>query len=291
MKLADTFHPSTLSAHSRWWLSHTFAIILLALFAAWLVRHYQPPGHDWQATLRPAIVDYVFHGQSPFLQPAFHSPPWVLLPLIPFALLPVGVDNVVLFLLALVVFGLCAWRLGARPLPLALFVLSPPTINVAYNGQIDWYVPLGLFLPRPLGLFFVLAKPQIGLGIAVYWLFDSYRQGGLRHVARDFAPVTLAFALSFVVFGPYLLQTGELLAPGIWWNITFWPYGIPIGLGLLVGAIRRKTVRPAIASGAFLSPYVAIYSWSVPLLALADDWVVMSVVCASLYWLVQFVHP
>lgn len=267
-------------------IDYILALALLGVFG-WLVIHYlhAPSGHDWQLAYRPAILDNLLRGRSPYNVPYFNGPTWALLPFVPIAFLPPPLDNFVMFFLALAAFAYCAYRLGARPTPLALFLVTPVTLNVAANGQIDWLVPLGLFLPRWLGLFFVLSKPQLGLGIAVYWLWDSYRHGGARRVVRDFAPVGAAFVISIMLYGPYFLRLGALLAVPVSFNVTFWPYGIPIGLALLLSAMRRRNVRPAIAAGAFFSPYVAIYSWSVPLLALVDDPLAMSVVCASL-WLV-----
>lgn len=72
-------------------------------------------------------------------------------------------------------------------------------------ANIDRMVVLGLIMPTWIGLFFVLAKPQIGIGVAIFWAFESYRLGKLRQMARDFVPVSLAILISLWIYGPWPL--------------------------------------------------------------------------------------
>lgn len=262
---------------------------LLFVFVVLWLMVVQPDGIDWHITLRPAIREQLLQGHSPYNQPAYFSPPWALLPLLPFAFLPVGLDQLALALTTLAVFGLVAVRLGAKPLTVALLLWTPQLIGVAKNGQIDWYIPLALVVPRPLGLLLLMAKPQLGLGLAAYWLVDSWRAGGWRRVVKDFWPVAAAFAVSFAVYGFYLGRGAAVLTQEIiTWNVSAWPYSIPIGVGLLLSALRHRLQGRALIAGAFFSPYLANYSVAAPLLGLLDDQRIMCAVCASLwaaYWL------
>jgi len=270
----------------RWFGS----FLILTFLSILLVNYFKPNGHDWQITQRPAILNFIQKGINPYMNPHFFNPPWQLILLAPFILLPPGVDNIVLFLLTLIVFGYVAYCFGAKPVALACFLLTPQVLNVAHNGQTDWLVALGLILPRPIGLFLVLIKPQIGAGIALYWLIDSFRSGGIKRVLIDFLPVTSAFGLSFVIFGNYLFNgASRLIQPDIIWNMSYWPQWIPIGLVLLIYAIQKRSQNHAILASPFFSPYVAIYSWSTPMLGVIDNqWMMTAIMVCS--WILKMMR-
>ena len=265
----------------RWFGS----FLILAFLSILMVSYFRPDGHDWQITQRQVILNFIQNRTNPYSHPYFFNPPWQLIILAPFVLLPPGIDNIVLFLLTLAIFGLVAYWLGAKPVALACFLLTPQVLNVATNGQTDWMVALGLILPRPIGLFLVLIKPQIGAGIALYWLIDSFRSGGIKRSLIDFLPVTIAFGLSFAIFGNYLFNgASRLTQPDISWNISYWPQWIPIGLILLIHAIQKRSQKHAILASPFFSPYVAIYSWSIPMLGIIDNqWMMVVIMVCS--WL------
>jgi hypothetical protein len=129
-------------------------------------------------------------------------------------------------------------------------------------------IPLGLFVPRHIGLFLVLAKPQLGAPFALLWFVDSWRSGGIRQVARDFSPVTFALFVSFVLYGIWPLQMIGVITKSR--NISPWPYLIPLGLLLLALALRHQSEEAALSAAPFLAPYITFASLSVPLLALAS---------------------
>ena len=45
-------------------------------------------------------------------------------------------------------------------------------------------------LPTPIGLIFAVTKPQVGIGIAIYWFIHIFKTKGFWAVAKTFAPVT-----------------------------------------------------------------------------------------------------
>lgn len=262
---------------------------LLAAFAALWLMLAQPNGYDYYHAFEPAAQLWL-RGQSPYLQGAFFNPPWALVPLLPLVLLPGPWVPWLLALANLGAFAAAGVRLGAKPLPLALLILSPQMLRLGFNGQIDWLLPLGLLLPRPAALFFVLAKPQLGIGLAVYWLVDSWRAGGWRQLAKDFGPVGAAFALSFAVYGFYLGGGAVLTGPTITWNISPWPYSLIVGAALLVSALRNRRAGHALTAGPFFSPYLAGHSIVSPVLGLVHDQWVMAAACLSL-WAVYVLSP
>jgi hypothetical protein len=135
-------------------------------------------------------------------------------------------------------------------------------------------------------LFFALVKPQLGLGLVIYWLFAAWQKGKIKEVIRVFVPVTLAFGLSFLIFGPYYLNAVKTSSVMEFWNQSLWPYSIPIGIGLLLTSLRIKDSRIAILAGPLLSPYVGNSTWGVILLGLSGLPLEQSLIAIST-WVVR----
>jgi hypothetical protein len=236
-----------------------------------------PIGFDWLNTYAPAALA-VWHGQSPYSVPIYFAAPWATLPLIPFALMPYAVGRICVFVIGLCAFAYIATRMGAKPAIMTLFLLSYPVLSDLYNGNIDWMPMLGFVLPPQIGLIFVMIKPQIGIGITIFWLIESWRTGGLKQVIKIFAPVTLTFLISFALFGFWPLRFAETLSlaedaksnMGLYYNSSLWPFGLIIGFALLARSIYARDKRAGIISSPFLSPYTIMSTYGAPLVALAD---------------------
>lgn len=127
---------------------------------------------------------------------------------------------------------------------------------------------LSFVLPAPIGLIFAAMKPQIGIGIGLYWFFKSWHIGGVRMVIRTFLPVSLLLLTSFILYGAWFARFPDLTS--VEWNITLFPYEIPVGVYLLWSALRKQRITPAMASSTFLSPYISGFSLAVPLVALFE---------------------
>jgi len=224
-----------------------------------------PGGIDWINTYRPATLA-VLSLQSPYTIEIFHSPPWTVLPLIPLALLPERIGYGFNFCLAILSTGYVAFRLGAKPITIAAILLSYPILFSGIYGNIDWLIYLGLILPPRWGLFFVLIKPQAGIGIAIYWLFECYRKDGIKEIAKHYWPVTAALFLSFLIFG-FWPEAG-FSEIGRSFDASLWPQSLPIGLVILSASIRSQRPGLALASSPFLSPYVAPSSWGAAIIGL-----------------------
>lgn len=125
-------------------------ICLLAVAAVWAGARYLPPGIDWRDTYRPA-ARALLSGKSPYTVDIYFAAPWALLPLIPFALLPETIGRAVLLLVGLIAFAFTARRLGAKPLSMTAFLLSPPVLHCLLNSNIEWLPLLGAVLPPPRG--------------------------------------------------------------------------------------------------------------------------------------------
>jgi hypothetical protein len=234
---------------------------LLTLILGFVVGALLPPGIDWRHAFRPAALALA-SGQSPYTVEPFYAAPWSLLPLVPLALLPEAAGRGLLFILSLMTLMLVAHRMGANPITLVAFLLSPPVIHGLLNANIDGLAMLGFILPPQIGLLFVLIKPQVGIGLAVFWAVQAWQKGGLRCLLETFAPVALVTAASIVLFGPWPLRFQELPLRSQAFNASLWPSTLPIGLALLAASIRRKQSRFAIAASPCFSPHVMFHSYA-----------------------------
>jgi hypothetical protein len=231
---------------------------------------FLPSGIDWHYVFRPASLR-TLSGKSPYDVPSFFSAPWGLLPLLPFAVLPENVGRAAAFVLGIAVFAFTAYRMGAKPVGMIAFLVSPPVLHCLLNSNIDWLPLLGFVLPPRIGLFLLAVKPQVGFGVALFWLVEEWRKGGLRQVFHTFWPISAALLVSFGVFGFWPVKFRTAYDISEHFNASLWPLTIPVGLALLVAAIRRRNARPAMAAAPCLSPYVLLHAWSGVLISFVSE--------------------
>lgn len=263
--MENSSHIQTLLRPKTSWVIVLFFLGLIT----WMNYRFPIKGMDWSMAFQPAAFE-LLHGHNPYLVENFFNAPWALLPLLPLALLPVTAAMAVLTTMNLASLIVVAYKMKAGPFALAALLLSPSTFRFILDPNIDYLVALGFILPPWLGLFFVLAKPQLGIGIAVYWLIDAFRVGGWRRAFKTFAPVTAAFLLSFLIFGLWPLQSTGSTGPFGNAN-NLWPWSIPIGIVLLLVAIIFRRKGLSILSSPFFAPYIGSHSFAVPLLGLLPN--------------------
>jgi hypothetical protein len=99
--------------------------------------------------------------------------------------------------------------------------------------------------------------------MAIFWLVEAWRKGKYQEVFRIFAPVSLAYLISFLFYG--LWPLGLLGMTNDLYNKSLWPVGIPIGIALLYKSIRDRNAIYAMGASPFLSPYVNATSYAVVL--------------------------
>lgn len=262
-------------------------ITCAAIGLIYLISQSIPVGRDWLDYYRPASLA-LLSGDSPYTISGFFSPVWVLLPLIPLALLPANVGFAILFLLTLASFCYVGYRLDAGLFSMMLFLISPPVIICVSQGQIDGLASLGFVMPPQFGLFFVLAKPQIGIAYACFWLIRAWREGGIKHILRYFSPLAVGLSLTFLAYGLWPVGAQNLLGPTSW-NMSLWPFGIPVGLALITIAIRKNEKRYAIPASPFLAPYLTWHTWSVSLLGILHN-TRANLVAVVAFWVIFLVR-
>lgn len=248
-------------------------LTILPMLYAWL-----PGGIDWLNNFRPAALA-VLQGESPYTIPGYYNPPWTVLPLIPVAMLPLAWSRAVWFLVSLAGFALLVRRLTDQPISILLFLTSAPVFHCLYYGNIDWIAMLSLVTPAPLALVLASVKPQVGIGVIVYLLVESWRVGGPRGVARAVLPLMLLLGASFLVYGFWPHHIQELGAA--FWSISPFPWLVPVGVLLLGWSVHKMEIRSGLAAGLCFAPYFALSSLStllVPLLerpkVLATAWAI-----------------
>lgn len=231
-----------------------FAGLYFAIQQAWPLV-----GIDWKETFYPA-ARAALEGKNPYGVPTFRNVPWTILLMLPFALFSETAGGILFFLASLALYAWTAYRLKASRAALVVFLLSPPVVYGLRMLNVDVYALIGFTLPAPIGLFFVLIKPQMGVAMIPFWLVKAYRQGGVKRALQTFMPVTAALTLSFLLFGNWPSgKQADLLVS--FWNASLWPWAVPIGAVLLALALRDLRDDFAMAASPFLSPYLAYHSW------------------------------
>ena len=244
-------------------------------------------GIDWHETFYPAIQK-VISGDNPYDVPTFRNAPWLLLILLPFSIFSENVSGVLYFMASLAGYAWVAYRLKARPLSFAIFLFSPPVIYGLRMLNVDIFVLIGFVLPAPVGLFFVLVKPQMGIVMVLYWLVESWREGGIKKVFWTFSPVTLSLILSFFIFGNWIVgRQSDLLDS--FWNASLWPWAIPIGLVLAALSLRDRRIDYGMAASPFLSPYLAYHSWASVLVGLLQNEFILAIAVIGM-WIAGAIH-
>ena len=211
------------------------------------------------------VTGLILSGKTPYVE-GFFNPPWALIPIIPLLRFPGWLADGLLTTLNAVCILAVAWKRGARGWLLAIVFLAPCIIAELRSANITGITALGIILPPQIGLFFILLKPQLGFPIAIFWFVEAWRKGHLREVIRVFAPVSIAFIISFALFGLWPLNS--LHAIQEIYNMSPWPAGIPIGLLMLLYSFRTHEIRYAMFATPFLTPYLAFHGYSIAFLGL-----------------------
>jgi hypothetical protein len=265
-------------------------VILLGVavyFAAFL------PSADWYVTFDPAARG-VYAGHWPYENPGYRYPPWAILPLLPMVLFPPLLAHGLMVVVTALVLIYIAWRLRAQPLAVAAFLLSPTAVGILLVNNLDPFAISGIFLPPVWGVFVLVIKPQVGVGVMLYYLFQTWKNERFWGCVRTFAPMIIAYSISVAFFPIWV--TRMLENPSNSWNRSLFPYAIPVGLLIMWLAIRRKNPYFALAASVFLTPYMTFYSYIAVQIALLHKDVekvirrdVLQIILTIFLWVVTLV--
>lgn len=237
-------------------------------------------GWDWNIVLKPGSLA-LLTGQSPYSVHNYASPPLVAVMLIPLAIIPAPFDLLLLTAAAVCGYWYSAKKLGASRLVILSLLFSPFLVLSLAAGNIDWMIPLGAVLPPQIGLFLVMSKPQIGLGVAAFWLVQAWMTGRIRKVMQVFLPFVLISGLLLALFPDFIFSLFAYAQPRAG-NAALWPYLVPVGVWLIARAVKNRRIDLSISSGIFLSPYVGLNSLIIPVFGLLS--LPSSLIIVNLSW-------
>lgn len=239
--------------------------ILASLFATGLLTYFVTvfpwDFADWTEVFYPAAQDPL-HPYEVTNTLRFINPPWLVWLLIPFTIFPAKIAFGIWFTLSLIAAIICIHTLRPGSLYITILcLLSPPLIRLFVHGQIDVIPLVGyvviVTLANPylkgLGVVLLSIKPQaLFLGFVTHWL-------SLDKKARwqILVPFVIVLSISFLIYGFWprdLLINLQDIQTGT--NVSIWPYGLPIGIGLFGYALWKKQDHLAAFSTYFFMPYV-----------------------------------
>lgn len=255
-----------------------FLLFIIALLTVAIVLFRQQhdalrPGTtmawDFESVFSPAARAMIT-GDDPYQVDGFYNPFWILIPILPFAFIPSPWGHGLFAAASIALYVFAAWKIGVRN-RFALAILAALNLFAALAGNIESLSLMGMILPPQVGLFFLLAKPQNGLAVALVWMWSAYRERGLVGLSRLVLPVLGGFIFSIVFYGDWFARAAEAIGKN--WNASLWPWSLLIGLPILGASILRKDIRLALIAGPFLSPYISIWAYEFALIGiLATDW-------------------
>ena len=216
---------------------------------------------DWLNTFYPAVQ--AFLNSEPF---HIYNAPWTLFPLIPFATFPWGRE--LLFLASMGALGFTAYRLGASPFGVALFLLSPLVFDALLWGNVEWLALLGLAVSPWFGLVLLAIKPQMTIAVMAFLVIESWRKNGTRRTICLLIPLAIVTLLSFAVFGLWFVKSIGYKAT---LDANLFPWSIPVGIVLFGLSLRTHNIRYAIAASPMFFYTLTPQCWMVVFLALVPS--------------------
>lgn len=257
-------------------------IAILSVVIVFTAIRFVPVWVDW-GHFRDA-GRAILNNTDLYADPLFFNAPWLAFVMIPFAVQDDVTGNGLMFVIGFLAFAYLAFRFKARPLAFVAFLLSPGVIANQVLPNIEWIPLLGVLLEPRWGLLLLAVKPQVGAGVALVWLIQSWQAGKWHSVLHTFAPVSIALLLSVTFYGLWFTRMLGLSAKG--WNTSLFPFSLPIGIAILYYALRRLRPDWAISATVLCSPYVSNPSWSGAFLSLTRHTHMMVVACVA-WWIIR----
>ncbi len=243
-------------------------VLLVALFGVIAYFAASLPTADYFVNFYWPIRNDLF-GHPLYESEHYVNAPWGIIPLVPFALFPPNVAHGLYFATCLYILAYIAWRLHAGPLAIAAFMLSPTAIGALLVGNVDPLLISGMLFPPVIGLLILMIKPQIGAGVALYYLIEYVRKKRWLEGLKTFSPVAAGYGLGLILLPIWYVRM--LGIPANVWNRTLFPYAIPLGVLFLALALRHRNPYFALASGAFFVPYLTFYTYIIVQIGLLHE--------------------
>jgi hypothetical protein len=210
----------------------------------------------------PSYGDFkIYHAAAQLINPyevsGFLNPPWAMLLLRPFSVLPYKLAGALWITVSLCVIMYSAYLMKADKIGVLLTVFNPFMWFFITLGQLDAFVLLGFALMtsgnksiKPHDFLLMVIKPQV-IGLAALMGIKKYSR-------KELVLLCGTGLLSFLVWGPWLVRMFQNWGIGLYHPIDMgiFPYGLPIGVVLLFLAWRYDSLAIAALSTYFFAPYV-----------------------------------
>lgn len=228
--------------------------IAAVAFALLFTAVYQLPAYgDFTTDFYTAA-----HLIDPYEYHRFLNPPWMVLILRPFALLPEHAAGALWVSLSICLIVYSVHLMGADRLGLLLTLLNPFMWFFITLGQLDALVLFGFALAwhgrneaiRPFDVLLMVVKPQV-IGMAALFRLRDYTR-------RDLLMLAGAGVLTLLIWGAWPLAMVGNWGAGVYQPLDMgvWPWGIPVGPALVVLAWKRRNEALAAVATYSLVPYV-----------------------------------
>lgn len=176
-------------------------------------------------------------------QHAYNNAPWLAWLLVPFSMFSVAGGLALWLTLSILVTIWGLKRDGPDLFTMLLVLCSPGFFRLVAHGQVDAFIYLGFVLlqeqslrRQQLGLLLMAMKPQVlGFGALVHLVHSPQRWWII-------APTAVLTLITFIFYGfwpIHILQNSQWVLDACF-NISPWPYGIPVGLVLLGIGLWKK---------------------------------------------------
>jgi hypothetical protein len=226
-------------------------------------------GFDWRHFFGPAGRDW---HPAPWLHGVPYLP-WAALGMAPLAWLPDRLASALVNGLSVVAMVAILRRHNAPAWLAAPLLLSPFGYFLFINAQTDVLILAALLLPAGYDALVLAVKPQVAAGLLLARFAKASRVSA-RAALAYLAPLALMGLVSLIVWPgwpPALYAMGrEHLSAGH--NVAPWPWGIPVGLGLLWLAWRRGDELAGAWASPLLVPFLNLQSLLGPLVLTAARW-------------------
>ncbi len=203
--------------------------------------------------------------------------PWATLVLMPLRLFSARTATALMNSISVIAVACVIRRMGGNALMAIPVLFSPVGYWLFTTGQTDGIILASILLPAGYDLL-LFWKPQVALH--AFWI--RVRMAPMPYIISGIAVALLSLAIWGIWPIAILSFAQKYLLHG-WWNKAIWPYGVPLGLGLVYLSIKRHDEGYGVMASPLLSPYVNGPSYIGLLVAVASKWPRAFAACYAAY--------
>lgn len=258
------------------------ALPLAVALCAYLFSIIPADFTDW------ATVFYKTPASDPYSRYGFLNPYWLKWVIAPFNLFPMrygfGLFITIVILFVFYIFRDKKYLIGAS-------LFSPFFLAVLFNGQVDPIVLFGYWLLKndnPLGVPFMLTKPQVMIGSLLEWFIYT----SLKNKAISCIVTLVLITAGFALYGNWIVDMVDNINEGLFTPVSI-AVNLPIvGIAIMVYGLIAKNMFITGLGTLFITPYIAMHSiwvyWTAWLLENpSKKWVVLLFI---VNWIVAIIY-